>query len=594
MLKSNHCFAVLDGRAEISGGEKAGIYLHDTRHLSEYCWEFGPLALLAESGGADWAFRHWGLLEDRAQLVSVEREFRLLPDGFDDVLRIANESSARFEVSVALTFDADFRDIFEARGRSRRSIGRSEVQREGGELRYLTQDGVRCATQVQIEGLVPGEAVALQPGETRRLHVRGTFSSSRYGAEAAPAAPWAEGIRALHSTLPAPARQAFDDIDMLMASSPHGPVLLTGVPNYVNVFGRDSLIASWFLLSAAPGIAESTLRILAAHQGTEDNPETREAPGKIAHELRDSELTRTGDVPFGCYYGTADASALYVILTRDYWKATGRKDLVAGLASAWRGAIDWCRRERGSDGLLRYSTEPQGRGLVNNSWKDSADSMSHRDGSLAAGRLAVVEVQGYLAAALDAAADLEDLLGDAHSRVAALRQEARELSKLIDEAFWKNGLGMHALAIDESGRHCDVVSSNPGHLLWAGVLSKERAAAVARRLMQPDMWTGWGVRCLSSRERRYQPLSYHNGSVWPHDNGLIAVGAERYGLIEVSEKIWQGMVEAAEAFPDLRLPELFGGYERCPGRPPIPYPETCSPQAWAAAALVYWSLSKLA
>ena len=592
-LKSNHCYAVLDDRAEIGGG-KAGIYLHDTRHLSAYRWDFAPLALLAEAEGADWAFRHWGLFEDRAQLVSVEREFRLRHDGFDDVLRIANESGVRREVSVALTFDADFRDIFEARGRRRETIGRNEVQREGDAFRYLTQDGVRCTTQVQIEGLVPGEAIALRPGETRILRVRGTFRSSRHSAEAATATPWAEGVPAFRSTLPAPARQAFDDIDMLMATSPQGPVLLTGVPYYVNVFGRDSLIASWFLLSAAPGIAESTLRVLAAHQGVEDDPVTLEAPGKIAHELRDSELTRTGDVPFGRYFGTADASALFVILMRDHWQATGRRDLVAELADAWRGAIAWCRRERGGDGLLRFSTEQRGRGLANNSWKDSKDSMSFSDGSLATGRLAVIEVQGYLAAALDAAADLEELLADDPSRAAPLRREAAGLRELIDSVFWNDGLGIHALAADETGRQCDVVSSNPGHLLWVGVLREDRAAAVARRLMQPDMWTGWGVRCLSDRERRYQPLSYHNGSVWPHDNGLIAVGAERYGLTEVSEAIWRGMVEAAAEFADLRLPELFGGYQCQPGRPPIPYPETCSPQAWAAAALVYRSLHKSA
>ena len=379
---------------------------------------------------------------------------------------------------------------------------------------------------------------------------------------------------------------------MLMATSPQGPLALTGVPYYVTLFGRDSLITSWFLLDAAPGIAESTLRSLAAHQGKIDDPVTLEAPGKIAHELRDSELARTGDVPYGRYYGTADASALYVLLMRDHWKATGRTDLVANLAHAWRGAIAWCRRAQGNDGLLRYASGPHGRGLVNNSWKDSKDSMSYADGSLATGPLAVVEVQGYLAAALDAAAELEQALAGDKQHIESLRREAADLRELIDAAFWNDALGIHAIAVDEDGRQCDVVSSNPGHLLWAGVLSAPRAAAVADRLMQPDMWTGWGVRCLSMRERRYQPLSYHNGSVWPHDNGLIAAGAKRYGLTETSDKIWRGMDAAAAAFADLRLPELFGGYEKVPARPPIPYAETCSPQAWAAAAMVFRTMDK--
>ncbi len=592
-LKSNHCYAVLDGKSEVVAGSNTGVYLHDTRHLSDYRWDFGPLTLLAKADGADWAFRHWGLFEDRAQRLSVTREFRLLPDGFEDDLWIANESDSSRDIPLSLAVDADFRDIFEARGRRRVTIGRNAVDRAGAHFRYLTQDGVTCETRLTAEGFVPGDPIVLKSREVRRLRVIGRFRSSRHGAQpAAPAAPWTATARALRPALSAANRRAFDDIDMLMASSPHGPVILTGVPNYVNVFGRDSLIASWFLLSAAPGIGANTLRILAANQGTSDNPLTLEAPGKIAHELRDSELTRTGDVPFGRYFGTADASALYVLLMRDHWKATGQRDLVVELATAWRAALAWCRRARGDDGLLRYSTEPRGRGLVNNSWKDSKDSMSYSDGRLARGRLAVVEVQGYVAAALDAAAELEEALGNQGTEAATLRREAAELRDLIERLFWNDDLGIHAMAVDDAGRQCDVVSSNPGHLLWAGALSPERAAAVARRLMQPDMWTGWGVRCLSSQEKRYQPLSYHNGSVWPHDNGLIAVGAERYGLTKTSEKIWQAMADAAATFADLRLPELFGGYDRHPARPPIPYPETCSPQAWAAAALVYRSLKE--
>ncbi|HCQ65519.1 MAG TPA: amylo-alpha-1,6-glucosidase [Rhodobacteraceae bacterium] len=591
-LKSNHCYAVVDRNAEVCAGGAEGVFLHDTRHLSDYRWDIGPLTLLAEADAADTAFRHFGLFEDRAQLVSVARTFRLLPDGFEDELLIANESAIDRDFAPSLSFDADFRDIFEVRGRERATIGRNQVQRDGAMCRYLAQDGVSCETALHFLDFVPGERFVLKPGETRRIAVRGRFRSSRHGGEpAAPAAPWTRAAIDLRPVLSAPARRAFDDIDMLMATSPQGPLVLTGVPYYVTLFGRDSLITSWFLLAAAPDIAQSTLRGLAAHQGKVDDPVTLEAPGKIAHEIRDSELARTGDVPYGRYYGTADASALYVLLIRDHWKATGRTDLVAELAEAWRGAIAWCRRARAGDGLLRYACGPHGRGLVNNSWKDSKDSMSYGDGRLAAGPLAVVEVQGYLAAALDAAAELEQALGGEQHHIETLHREAAELRDLIDTAFWNDDLGIHAIAVDEDGRQCDVVSSNPGHLLWAGVLSAPRAAAVADRLMQPDMWTGWGVRSLSMRERRYQPLSYHNGSVWPHDNGMIAAGAARYRLTEASDRIWRGMDAVAAAVSDLRLPELFGGYDRQPGRPPIPYAETCSPQAWAAAAMVFRTLN---
>ena len=592
-LKSNHCYAVIDDRAEIIGGGTTGVFLHDTRHLSEYRWDFGPMTLIAEVDGTDNAFRHFGLFEDRAQVVSVARTFRLSPDGVEDELLIANESQEDRVFTPSLTFEADFRDIFEARGRKRETIGRNGVARDGARCRYLTQDGVRCETALEFVGFAPGDSMNLKPGEQRRLAVRGKFRSSRHGAETvAPLAPWTSAATGLRDAASPPAERAFDDIDMLMATSPHGPLVLTGVPYYVTLFGRDSLITSWFLLDAAPGIAESTLRSLAAHQGKTVDPVTLEAPGKIAHELRDSELPRTGDVPYGRYYGTADASALFVLLMRDHWRATGRTDLVAELAGAWRGAIEWCRSARGQDGLLRYASGPHGRGLVNNSWKDSKDSMSYANGRLATGQLAVVEVQGYLAAALEAAAELEQVLGSDPQLIDSLQAEAAELRDLIDSVFWNDDLGIHALAVDETGRQCDVVSSNPGHLLWVGVLSEDRAASVANRLMQRDMWTGWGIRCLSAQERRYQPLSYHNGSVWPHDNGLIAAGARAYGLTDISEEIWRGMEDAAAAFADQRLPELFGGYDRVPGRPPIPYAETCSPQAWAAAAMVFRTVNK--
>ena len=591
-LKSNHCYAVLDGNSDVSAGGMAGIFLHDTRHLSEYRWDFGPLTMLAEADGPDWTFRHWGLFENRAQRLSIARTFRLLPDGFDDELLITNESAFDQKISPSLKFDADFRDIFEARGRTRDTIGRNEVSRDGAAFRYLTQDGVTCETTLLLNGFCPGEPIVLKPGETCRILVGGTFNTSRHGIQMpAPAAPWTKPADKLRRSLSGPQKRAFEDIDMLMATSAHGPVILTGVPNYVNVFGRDSLFTSWFLLSAAPEIAESTLRVLAENQGKVDNPITLEAPGKIVHELRDSELTRTGDVPFGRYYGTADASALFVLLLRDHWNLTGQTLLVAELADAWRGAIAWCRRAKGNDGLLRYSMQRQGRGLINNSWKDSDDSMSYSDGSIATGQLAVIEVQGYLAAALDAAAELEEVLGGDPSHMATLHREASDLRDLIEEVFWNDDLGIHAIAVDEKGIQCDIVSSNPGHLLWAGVLSDARAADVANRLMQSDMWTGWGLRCLSKKEKRYQPLSYHNGSVWPHDNGIIAAGAERYGLTEASDQIWRGLIDASEAFSDYRLPELFGGYDRISERPPIPYVETCSPQAWAAAALVFRSVN---
>ena len=584
-LKCNRCFASLrpDASAPEGAAGVAGFYLDDTRHLSRWEWDLPGFAAIAGSDAPATAERHLGRFRDHAQELRARRTLKLRPDGIEDTLELVNEDARPHEVRVCLHVDADFRDVFEARGRDRRSIGRASPERAGRRWDYVAQDGARFSTEVALEGWSGDDAIRLAPGERHVLRAAARFASEVSGPQApAPSAGWTSEARAARARGPAPLRRAFEDVEMLLLASPDGPQIAAGVPNFVTLFGRDALLTASFLLPSAPSLAAAALRGLARHQGTRHDPAKREAPGKIPHEVRTGELSRTGDIPFARYYGTSDASALYVMLMRDHARQAGDDALAHELAPAWRAALAWCRQERTPDGFLRYPAAEQGRGLLNNSWKDSDDSMSDASGALAEGRLAVVEIQGYLAAALDAGAELEEAVG---GDPGALRQEAADLKAAIDARFWNARLGLHALALTEEGRQLDVASSNPGHLLWAGALTPARAAEVAERMMRADLWSGWGLRTLSTDAPRYRPLSYHNGSVWPHDTGLFAIGLARYGLWDAFDQVADALRNLAAHLPDQRLPELVGGYAR-DELPPLPYLETCSPQAWSAAALI--------
>ena len=595
-MKASHCFAVLDEAATCRQDMRqvAGFFLRDTRHLSDYAWRFDGFDLLQAEDSLRGLRQFWSMFRQNEQDVLLVRELGLRPDGFDDRLELRNEAAEPVEIRLDLQCGADFVDLFELRGR-RREIGRAEVTRvtEGGVRRfaYVAQDGIRSATTLAMAGGWPPFTFTLAPGEVRRFCLEARFESdlTPAGGEPPPPVLYDAATRARIAAMPAEVAQAFDDVEALALPTCDGPVIAAGVPNYVTVFGRDSLLSAIFLLPVAPDVAAATLRHLARHQGRAVDPGTAEAPGKILHEMREAELSRTGDVPFSRYYGTTDATALFVMTAHAHWHRTGDRDLLDALRPALEAAAAWLERERGEDGLLRYPADRTGRGLLHTSWKDSDDSISYADGRLAEGRIAVVEIQGYLAAALDCMADFSDLWttgkGDGY------RAAAQELRTLIETAFWNEDMGLHAVAVDAAGRHCDTRTSNPGHLLWSGVLSPERAEAVAETLLAPDMWSGWGLRTLSSGARRYKPLSYHNGSVWPHDTAIFALGLIRMGRVESAARLTRALRALARAQPGLHLPELFAGYGSDGSIPPLPYAESCRPQGWSAAALVALTLA---
>jgi glycogen debranching enzyme len=359
-----------------------------------------------------------------------------------------------------------------------------------------------------------------------------------------------------------------------------------GMPWYVALFGRDSLITAlqtaWF-----PEVTANVLRLLARYQGTTVDDWKDEQPGKILHELRRGELAQAKAIPFSPYYGTVDATILFIILLHRYYQVTGELTLLHDLADPLERALGWLETygDLDGDGFVEYERRSPD-GLENQGWKDSWDAIMHADGSLVEPPVALVEVQGYAYAARQAAAAIYRALGNS-TAAAKYAYQADWLRDHFDAAFWMEDKSCYCLALDKHKRQARVVSSNAGQILWTGIAPPDHARKVAERLMQPDMFSGWGIRTLSTEEVRYNPMGYHVGSVWPHDNSLIAFGFKRYGLHDKMLPVLSGLYDVAQRMPDGRLPELFCGYPRIDGEDPIRYPVACSPQAWAAGVFEF-------
>ena len=353
------------------------------------------------------------------------------------------------------------------------------------------------------------------------------------------------------------------------------------------LFGRDCLITSLQTLAFWSGTAAATLRLLADHQGRQVTDWRDEQPGKILHELRVGELARMNRIPHTPYYGTIDATPLFLILMSRYASWTGDLSLFHELRIAVERALHWIDKygDVAGDGYVSYVGN-RNKGLINQGWKDASDALVTEDGRFAEPPIALVEVQGYVYMAKMEIADLYDRIGD-HEHATRLRAEARALRARFNHDFWIEAEGCYAMAL-EAGRHpCRVMSSNPGQALWTGIVEEDKAGRVVHRLMRPDLFNGWGIRTLSCKERRYNPMGYHLGTVWPHDNSLIAAGFRRYGYDEPAARIFVGLLEAAMEFEDYRLPELFTGFGREDYGQPVRYPVACHPQAWAAGSIPY-------
>lgn len=619
-LKSDDSFAIFGPNGDMERGTE-GLYHRDTRHLSRLAFtlEGARPRLLGAAIGADNATLVCDRaarapdgeteMGDDANEISLRHESFLWRGCRHDALVLANWSLRPQTATLGIEFAADFADLFEIRGTRRARHGELEAPSRtatGATLAYRGLDGVRLWTRLSFEpkpDQAGGEFIryrrTLAPGESLRLAITIQCGADEarpriesFAAARTDARHHRRVLRRRTGTIAtgnaladAALRRARDDLLMLTTATDHGPYPYAGVPWFSTFFGRDAIITALMVLWLAPGLARGVLGWLAANQATTNDPAADAEPGKILHEARDGEMARLGEVPFRRYYGSVDATPLFVMLAGAYHDRTGDTAFIRALWPNIEAALGWIdgAGDADGDGFVEYGRK-SGSGLANQGWKDSRDSIFHADGTLARGSIALCEVQGYVFAAKTAAARLATALGRT-DRAMALAAQAEALRRRFDEAFWDEERQFYVLALDGAKRPCRVLASNAGHALFTGIALPERAEAVAERLMRPAFFSGWGIRTVARGEVRYNPMSYHNGSVWPHDNALIGLGLARYGRAADAARLFDALLAAAASVDRLRLPELFCGFHRAPALPPTAYPVACAPQAWAAAAL---------
>ncbi|HEX3664387.1 MAG TPA: glycogen debranching N-terminal domain-containing protein [Rhizomicrobium sp.] len=615
VLKQGDMFLVADVHGDICG-DSDGLFVNDTRVLSSFRFLLGGLrpSLLGGSVSHDNVFFTANLTNHPLApiggkstpegVIHVERCRFLWDLRVYERIELTNFSERDTEIAFSILYAADFHDMFEVRGRRRASRGRllaPWIDKQGVLLAYEGLDGIERTTAVAFSPaplrITTGRAefrISLDPGTSRELYIeigpdlalprRERFRS------AAARARWAmRHARRKGAALRVPGRLFDDwlersraDIALLTTQLPTGPFPYAGIPWFSTPFGRDAIITSLQMLWIDPSLARGVLAFLAKTQAHERSAFQDSAPGKIMHEARKGEMTALKEVPFGQYYGAVDTTPLFVMLAGAYAERTADYEFIAELWPSLEAAMSWVESERANDpdGFVCY--RPNAAGLINQAWKDSNDSIFHADGRLAHGSIAVVEVQGYAFAAFRAMAMLAEKRRDSEA-AARWRKCAEALRNAVEARFWIDELGYYAIARDGSGEACRVRASNPGHLLFCGLPARRHARHVCEQLLSPSLYSGWGIRTLATGTARYNPMSYHDGSVWPHDVAVCAAGLGRYGQRDSVTRLLSAMFEAAIHF-EMRLPELFCGFPRTHGAPPIAYPVACLPQAWAAGA----------
>jgi glycogen debranching enzyme len=624
ILKKNDLFGIFDRYGDIVpfGNNDTGLYYGGIRCLSSFALRMEGRRLLFLSANVDEDNIVMSVdlanpdlaLKEKFPLVKdsihIMRSRVLLNDTCFESLAIRNFSGkhARFELEV--TADSDFKDIFEIRGLTRKMRGKMLPAGRSGDglvLSYHGLDDVLRATSItsarppdriqeqsllfdidlkseEREDIVLRISCISQGSGGRPMGFMDALAERRRDIELVNRN--AAEIHTSNDRFNESLKRSLSDINMMLTETDGTVYPYGGIPWFCTPFGRDGLITALECLWVKPQLAKGVLRYLAKTQATETDRVKAAEPGKILHEARQGEMAALGEIPFGQYYGSVDSTPLFLMLAAACWKRTGDDELVRELWPAIKKAITWMDTfgDADGDGFLEYT--PHREGLRNQGWKDSQDSVFHADGTLAQGTIALCEVQGYCYAAKKQTAPLALFMGD-QALSEKLQQEAGELKDKFNRDFWDEEKGTFVLALDGEKKACRVAASNAGHALFSGIADPAKAFKAALSLTSARMFSGWGIRTLADGEIRYNPMSYHNGSVWPHDNALIAAGLSQYGLKEYFLKIFTGIFEASLSMEANRLPELFCGFPRRKRTGPTLYPVACSPQTWAAGSLLF-------
>jgi glycogen debranching enzyme len=623
VLKQDDTLGLFNEFGDIAAGARheEGLFYEGTRFLSQFALRLAgarPLLLCS-------AVRRDGILLS-VDLTNPDMDLgggQKLPRGSLHIYRskvlwqgtcherihVRNFTLKPLNITLSLEFSADYADIFEVRGQQRAHRGRIAeplVGADHAELAYVGLDGVVRRTRLecqpapeQISGTELRLSVQLEGHSEQIFEITISCQTETprqqamsYDAAVALAErALKEGERLKyaivtpHERLSSWIERSTADLNMLLTQTPAGIYPAAGLPWFDTTFGRDGLITALQCLWLSPNIARGVLSFLAQTQGTRHDPEHDAEPGKILHEARHGEMAALGEVPFGRYYGSVDATPLFVMLAGAYWRRTADLPFISSLWQNVVAALEWLDKhgDLDGDGFIEYRRRSP-RGLVHQGWRDSPDAVFHEDGSLAEGPIALCEVQAYTYAARLAASELARALG--HEALAnEQREKAAALRERFEKAFWCEDMSLYALALDGNKQACRVRTSNAGHCLFTGIAAPEHVAAIAKTLGDETFFTGWGVRTLADREVRYNPMAYHNGSIWPHDNALLAMGLAELPDKELALRIFSAQLEASAFFDSGRMPELFCGFRRRDGKAPTSYPVACSPQAWSAGAV---------
>lgn len=615
VVKNGSIFMVLDANGTMSAGLSApyGLYLNDTRYLSGLTFSVNGEQLKALSSKTKDGYKATFNYQTKSK-IGIEREIVIAPSSSDGAglvierLTLKNLTAQAKDINLKINFNFDFKDMFEVRGQIRKAHGTTKAELSSKQVKsiYTGLDNKVLTSAIQFS-----DPIALSNNQALYKIKLGAGASKTIEFAALPEPSgqskidftlqqrladktfesWTRSNVAITCDKPELNQvfsQAVRDLYLLKIETPHGPAFAAGLPWYSVAFGRDQVITALQILDFAPDSARQIIELLANYQGKREDKFTEETPGKIMHELRTGEMARTREIPFIPYYGTIDATPLWLVLVNRYVESSGDLELARRLWPNIEAALSYLKANTTDDFLFygKAVSKVDGKepALSNQAWKDSGDSVMHKDGKLATPPIAICEVQGYLYDAWQSGANLAEKLGKVEEAT-SLRERAKRLKEHFKKTFWLADQNYVALAIDGTREPCSVIASNPGHLLSSGIIDKEEAKAIAERLLKSDMFSGWGIRTLSSKEKAYDPASYHNGSIWPHDNALIAAGLRKNQLRKEAAIVITPLLEVAMQSKDKRLPELFCGYPREQGKSPRPYAVSCVPQLWCVGSV---------